>query len=222
MLLPVGALGWVQERLPVQVIRLGRLHLVCLPVEVTVTAGARLREAVAEAAGIAAADVLIQGYANGYAHYLTTPEEYDAQRYEAGSTIFGRNQLAAFTEAAQALAADLAAGRPSAPGTPPPRRRAGRFGSPSGSTVLSRPRDVRVTAVRTPDASGPLTVEFACPHPNRAIPGSYVRAEGPDGDLVADDDSPWTELTWVRRGGFPRHRRGARPAARPVPRRLRT
>ena len=58
------------------------------------------------AAGIDADDVLVQGYANGYAHYLTTPEEYDAQRYEAGSTVFGRNELAAFVEAAQRLASD--------------------------------------------------------------------------------------------------------------------
>lgn len=203
MFLPAGALGWVQETLPVQLIRLGELHLLCLPVEVTVMAGARLRDAVAGAAGIDAGDVLIQGYANGYAHYLTTPEEYDAQRYEAGSTVFGRNQLAAFAEAAQRLAADLAAGRPSAPGTPPPRQRAGRVGSPSGSTVLSRPRPVRVVAVRTPGADGRLAVDFDCPHPNRAIPESYAQVERREDDrwlLVADDDAPSTEITWRRRG----------------------
>ncbi|WP_238220717.1 neutral/alkaline non-lysosomal ceramidase N-terminal domain-containing protein [Tsukamurella pulmonis] len=204
MFLPVGALGWVQERLPVQLVRLGELHLLCVPVEVTVTAGARLRDAVAAAAGIDAGDVLVQGYANGYAHYLTTPEEYDAQRYEAGSTVFGRNELAAFVEAAQRLAADMAAGRPSERGTPPPRQRPGRLGSPSGSTVLSRPRPVRVTAVRTPGPDGRLTVEFACPHPNRVIPESYLRVERRDGDawtLVADDDAPSTELSWTRRAG---------------------
>jgi len=204
MLLPVGAMGWVQERLPVQLVRIGELHLLCLPVEVTVTAGARLREAVAGAAGIDPADVLIQGYANGYAHYLTTPEEYDAQRYEAGSTVFGRNQLAAFTEAAQRLAGDLAAGRPTDRGTPPPRQRPGRFGSPSGTTVLSRPRPVRVTTVRTSGPGAPVVVGFECPHPNRAIPDSYVRVErrhGADWVFVADDDAPSTELEWTCRAG---------------------
>ncbi|MGC5023346.1 neutral/alkaline non-lysosomal ceramidase N-terminal domain-containing protein [Tsukamurella sp. DT100] len=203
LFLPAGALGWVQEVLPVQLIRLGELHLLCLPVEVTVTAGARLRDAVAAAAGIDPHDVLVQGYANGYAHYLTTPEEYDAQRYEAGSTVFGRNQLAAFTEAAQRLAADLAAGRPSEPGTPPPRQRAPRIGSPSGSTMLSRPRPVRVAAVRTPVDGGRLAVDFDCPHPNRVIPDSYARVERREGDRwvpVADDDAPSTEITWRRRG----------------------
>ena len=203
MLLPAGALGWVQETLPVQLIRLGELHLLCLPVEVTVMAGARLRGAVAAAAGIDADDVLVQGYANGYAHYLTTPEEYDAQRYEAGSTVFGRNELAAFVEAAQRIAADLAAGRPCEPGTPPSRQRAGRIGSPAGSTVLSRPRPVRVAAVRTPGPDGLLAVDFDCPHPNRVIPDSYARVERRDGDSwlpVADDDAPSTEIAWRRRG----------------------
>ncbi|KXO89462.1 neutral/alkaline non-lysosomal ceramidase N-terminal domain-containing protein [Tsukamurella pseudospumae] len=203
MLLPVGAVGWVQECLPVQLIRLGELHLLCLPMEVTVTAGARLRDAVAAAAGIDAGDVLVQGYANGYGHYLTTPEEYDAQRYEAGATVFGRNQLAAVSETASRLAADLAAGRPSEPCTPPARQRAGRFGSPSGSTVLSRPRPIRVAAVRTPEPGGRLTVDFDCPHPNRVIPDSYARVERRDGDRwvpIADDDSPSTEISWERRG----------------------
>ncbi len=206
MLLPVGAMGWVQERLPVQLVRLGALHLLCLPVEVTVMAGARLRSAVAAAAGIDAEDVLVQGYANGYVHYLTTPEEYDAQRYEAGSTLFGRNELAAFIQVAERLAADLVAGRPTDRGTPPSRQRAGRFGSPSGSTVLAPARPARITALRTPGADGILTVDVRCPHPNRRIPDSYVRVERRDGDawvLVADDDAPSTELTWTRRAaGF--------------------
>jgi neutral ceramidase len=34
--------------------------------------------------------VVIAGPANTYAHYVTTPEEYAAQRYEGASTIFGQ------------------------------------------------------------------------------------------------------------------------------------
>lgn len=34
--------------------------------------------------------VVIAGPANTYAHYVTTPEEYDVQRYEGASTLFGR------------------------------------------------------------------------------------------------------------------------------------
>lgn len=36
--------------------------------------------------------VVVAGPANTYAHYVTTPEEYAAQRYEGASTIFGKCQ----------------------------------------------------------------------------------------------------------------------------------
>ncbi|MEU6940439.1 neutral/alkaline non-lysosomal ceramidase N-terminal domain-containing protein, partial [Streptomyces rubiginosohelvolus] len=32
---------------------------------------------------------LLQGYANAYSQYVTTPEEYDTQNYEGGSTLYG-------------------------------------------------------------------------------------------------------------------------------------
>jgi hypothetical protein len=39
--------------------------------------------------------LIVQGYTNGYAGYLTTYEEYQYQRYEGGHTPFGKFQLAA-------------------------------------------------------------------------------------------------------------------------------
>jgi hypothetical protein len=54
--------------------------------------------------GILGADayVVLAGPANTYAHYVTTPEEYAAQRYEGASTIFGKCKhfVAPETEAA--------------------------------------------------------------------------------------------------------------------------
>ncbi|MFC7751989.1 neutral/alkaline non-lysosomal ceramidase N-terminal domain-containing protein [Tsukamurella soli] len=132
MLLPVGAMGWVAEKLPVQLVRIGALHLICLPMEVTVTAGLRLRTAVAAALDVSPESVLVQGYANGYAHYLTTPEEYDAQRYEGGSTLYGRNELAASLEAVTQLARSMRTGGPQ---KPRPERRTPRV---RGGTPLSR------------------------------------------------------------------------------------
>lgn len=90
MLLPVGALGWAAHQLPVQLVRLGPLVLVGLAQEVIVVAGLRIRRAVAQVLEVPVEDVLVQGYANDYAGYITTPEEYDAQRYEGGHTVFGR------------------------------------------------------------------------------------------------------------------------------------
>ena len=47
---------------------------------------------------------MIAGLANSYADYTTTFEEYQAQRYEAGSTIYGPHQLQAYTQIAVQLA----------------------------------------------------------------------------------------------------------------------
>ena len=41
--------------------------------------------------------IVITGLSNTYTHYITTELEYDVQRYEAGSVIYGRNTLAAYT-----------------------------------------------------------------------------------------------------------------------------
>ena len=113
MLIPVGRLGWGAEVLPVQLVRLGPLVLVALAQEVTIVAGLRLRRAVADALGAPLEFVLVQGYANDYAGYVTTPEEYDAQRYEGGHTMFGRWQLPAYVQEVTRLAQDMRAESPS-------------------------------------------------------------------------------------------------------------
>ena len=42
--------------------------------------------------------VVIAGLSNAYTHYITTFEEYQRQRYEAASTIFGPHTLRAYME----------------------------------------------------------------------------------------------------------------------------
>jgi neutral ceramidase len=122
MLLPVGALGWTADVLPVQLVRIGSLVLVALAQEVTIVAGLRLRRAVADVFGVPVDDVLVQGYANDYAGYVTTPEEYDAQRYEGGHTMFGRWELPAYLQEVTRVARDLRDGRPSESATLPVRK----------------------------------------------------------------------------------------------------
>ncbi|MFD7658985.1 neutral/alkaline ceramidase [Actinosynnema sp. NPDC059797] len=122
-LVPTGLVGATPDVLPLQVVRIGPLHLVAVPAEVTVVAGLRIRRAVAEGAGVPLEDVLVQGYANDYSQYVTTPEEYDLQQYEGGSTLFGRNTLPAYQQEFGKLAESLRTGAPldpgPTPGTPP-------------------------------------------------------------------------------------------------------
>jgi hypothetical protein len=52
------------------------------------------------------------GYANEYIHYFTTPEEYEQQHYEGGSTLFGKYSSNVLRDALVDLTGRLAAGKP--------------------------------------------------------------------------------------------------------------
>ncbi len=87
--------------------------IVSVPGEMTEEMGRRVRKAVLDATASAGiTTTVISGLANEYADYFTTPEEFDAQHYEGGATIYGRASSVAIQEALVALAGDLAAGKP--------------------------------------------------------------------------------------------------------------
>jgi neutral ceramidase len=100
--LPLGRLfrAVAPSTLPLHAVRVGDHVFATVPGEATTMTGARIEEAVLAAAGGGSASVI--GFAGDYGGYWVTPEEYLEQRYEAASTIFGR-------EASSALAARLAA-----------------------------------------------------------------------------------------------------------------
>jgi neutral ceramidase len=88
---------WVPKRLPLQLFIIGQVAIVGIPAEITTVAGARLRKTVAdvlEERGVS--EVIISPYANSYAGYITTYEEYRLQLYEGGHTLFGKWTLAAY------------------------------------------------------------------------------------------------------------------------------
>lgn len=77
-----------------QTLVIGNLAIIALPFEVTTMAARKIRAAVLDELEEVGVDyAVVSGLANGYSHYLTTPEEYDLQLYEGGSTIFGRHQF---------------------------------------------------------------------------------------------------------------------------------
>jgi neutral ceramidase len=100
----------VPHTLPFQIVRIGAFAAALVPFEPTTVAGRRIRGTVARAlaaSGVSQVEVL--GYANAYAGYLTTPEEYDEQAYEGAATLFGRASLPAVCTRLRAVARDLAA-----------------------------------------------------------------------------------------------------------------
>jgi neutral ceramidase len=78
--------------------RVGQLVMILSPSEVTTMSGRRWKEAVRKQATSFVDDpiVVLGSPANTYAHYVATPEEYDVQRYEGASTLFGRHELDAY------------------------------------------------------------------------------------------------------------------------------
>ncbi len=100
--------NWLPHEFQLQILILNDLAILGMPCEVTTIAGKRLRETVAPIlAKRGVKTVIIQAYANGYAGYLTTYEEYQLQRYEGGHTPFGKWSLAAVQTQLQALAQQL-------------------------------------------------------------------------------------------------------------------
>merc|ERR1719229_1113153 len=94
-------------------IRIGDLFLLALPGEFTTMSGRRIRAQITKtlkANGIKNPIVVLCGLSNTYTHYITTYEEYQAQRYEAASTIFGPHTLAAHTQNFVDLAKHMATG----------------------------------------------------------------------------------------------------------------
>lgn len=89
--------SWTQQVVPVHLVCLGQIALVGLPAEVTTISALRIRRQVLkrlQPMGIN--EVIVNGYSNGYCGYITTPEEYMTQNYEAGHTSFGKWTLPAF------------------------------------------------------------------------------------------------------------------------------
>lgn len=91
-------------------VRIGQLAILTVPAEVTTMAARRLKETVRANLGDWVSHIVIAGYVNGYAGYVTTPEEYRVQQYEGGHTLHGQWTLAAYRQTVAALARAMDAG----------------------------------------------------------------------------------------------------------------
>ena len=83
---------WQPRVVPTQLFRIGDVVIPGLPGEFTTMAGRRLRAEIQNAFG-QNLQVILSGITNIYSSYVVTPEEYQLQRYEAASTIFGPHTL---------------------------------------------------------------------------------------------------------------------------------
>ena len=88
---------WTQQVVPVHLVCLGQVAIVGLPAEITTIAALRVRRQVLKRlVSLGVTEVIVNAYSNSYCGYITTPEEYMTQNYEAGHTTFGKWTLPAF------------------------------------------------------------------------------------------------------------------------------
>ena len=111
--------GLVPDTGPVSVWRIGPLALSAFSTEITTQMGRRITDAVLAAGGGTFRQAALVGLTNAYQSYTSTPEEYDACRYEGSFTLWGRRQGPRLRDVATALTRSLL-GEPPPPGAAPP------------------------------------------------------------------------------------------------------
>ncbi|MEU9133281.1 neutral/alkaline ceramidase [Kitasatospora sp. NPDC048540] len=201
---------WSPQILPLQILRIGRLVLAAVPVEVTIVAGLRLRRSVATALGTSPDDVLVTGYSNAYSGYLVTPEEYDAQYYEGASTNFGRWTLPAYQQELSRLATEMARGVPSSGTLVPPDLSGHQIVTTPGILFDDIPLGLRFGDIA--EQPGPTVARgrstyatFWTGHPNNNLHHNTTYLEiqllvNGGWTTVADDDAFETVYRWKRVG----------------------
>jgi hypothetical protein len=136
---PAGGPDSYPRAVPLFVVRVGDRLIISLPGEPTVEIGRRARAAALKASeGTGVKGAMVAGLANEYIQYLTTPEEYDRQHYEGGSTIFGPASPVLLVEQLAELAARMARGQDAQPPYPfDPRNGVKADGKPFGDGAAS-------------------------------------------------------------------------------------
>ncbi|KAG0149130.1 hypothetical protein CROQUDRAFT_59666 [Cronartium quercuum f. sp. fusiforme G11] len=209
---------WSPKVVDIQIFKVGQLVILIVPGEFTTMAGRRIRETVraqliSEGVLGEEAVVILTGPANTYTHYVSTKEEYGAQRYEGASTIYGPNTLGAYIDIYKSLVGFLLETNqtevPKGPGTPDLRSKALCFvpgvlfdGVPFGSFFGKVLKDV--DSNRSYYANDTVQVKFqgANPRNNLLLEDSYLKIQRlADNDTWQDfrsDSHPSTRFEWKR------------------------
>lgn len=210
--------AWTPSVLPIQILQIGQFIVLSVPGEMTTMAGRRLRNAVKETliekgSGQFNSEthVVIAGLAGDYSQYITTYEEYQVQRYEGASTLFGPHTLQAYIQEFKKLAGALALETEPAPAPLPPNLldlqheflpgvEADR--TPPGITFGDLKQDVQPnSSYRTGDT---VSVSFYTGNPRNDLftEGSYALVEMIDGasgwQPMYDDDDWSLKFRWSR------------------------
>lgn len=198
------------EVLPLQIIRIGNLVLLAVPAELTTMSGRRLRETILNLLSETGIKYLaLAAYANAYAGYVTTKEEYDVQHYEGASTHFGPYTLMAFQQEFGKLAKAMKDGKPVSAG-PVPRDLSSKQTTLQTAVITDTQPSPWISfgGVQTDvdsfyKAGSTARVIFWGAHPrnNLRIQGTFTEVQRKDGDkwvTVCNDHEEGTIFKWNR------------------------
>ncbi|KAK2641812.1 hypothetical protein Ddye_023575 [Dipteronia dyeriana] len=207
---------WAPSILPIQILRVGQLVILSVPSEFTTMAGRRLRDAVKTVLTTSgkfnsSVHVVLAGLTNTYSQYVTTFEEYEVQRYEGASTLFGPHTLSAYIQEFKKLASALISGQPVESDLQPPDLLDKQISLLTPVVMDSTPSGVNFGDVKTdvPQNStfkrgDMVSVIFwsACPRNDLMTEGTFSLVEilhGKDTWIPAyDDDDFCLRFKWSR------------------------
>ncbi|KAI1285577.1 Neutral ceramidase [Halotydeus destructor] len=184
-----------------------------VPGEFTTMSGRRLKEMIADeltAADITDHHVVLSGLSNAYSSYVATFEEYQIQRYEGASTIFGPYTLDAYLQQYQSLIQNLTQGQQVPSGPDPPNLISKQISMRPGVVFDSSPRGKPFGTVLTePDdfyaIGSTVSVTFVAGHPrnNLQLESSFLTVERLDDKtgqwkVIATDGNLNTKFIWKR------------------------
>eukprot|EP00742_Colponemidia_sp_Colp-10_P000846 GILJ01000918.1.p1 GENE.GILJ01000918.1~~GILJ01000918.1.p1 ORF type:complete len:722 (+),score=110.05 GILJ01000918.1:313-2166(+) len=208
---------WAPNVMPIQIFKLGKLYLLAVPGEFTTMSGRRLKDAVRKTLldNGAPADikVVIAGLSNSYCHYVTTFEEFQHQRYEGASTLYGPHELAGFMQEFSRLAKAMATGQAVERGPSPADLSKLKLWDFQPPVILDTPPffksfgtvDLQPSAHYTPGQTVQVVFWGANPRNDYMTETGYLTVErlNPTTNQweVQYDDGSWeTKMTWQRDG----------------------
>ncbi|AGL18127.1 neutral/alkaline ceramidase [Actinoplanes sp. N902-109] len=186
---------WTPQVMPLQVLRIGQLVITTAPGEFTIVAGQRVRDAVDAQLGGLTTHQILAGYANAYAGYVATPEEYDLQHYEGAATHFGRYTQSAYAQELAGLAAALRDGQPTPSAVQPPSLPRNRISVRPGVVLDTPPLGRSFGSVITQPAAAysrgaDVHADFVTGHPN-----NNLRDESTFLEVQRQTGGTWTTVT---------------------------
>lgn len=112
--------SWVPLQLPFQEFKIGNVIIAAAPFEITTMSGRRIKKSIqAQLPTNQNYHVVISALSNAYVQYMATHEEYQLQRYEGASTVFGPWAVAALQQTYSNLTKALINGLTVVPGAKP-------------------------------------------------------------------------------------------------------